>query len=520
MKNILLAFLVSFFPLTASSPLLFESAYLQQGSPLRVHGFYFGAELGGHLAEGVQAGQAVGNFNTTTVYTVELQKNVFDHAINGMMFAGYGISWLSFYLAAEGIIQLGTAKLSSMQRALVSGPATTTFNISLHTKPHVRCCQYGLDLLPGWFLSPGTLLFGRIGVGKTHLFFETETINQGTNLPFFISQKLSRHKNHTALRAGAGAEQQLSQRLSLRADYIYSDYGKLFLQGSLEGTSSSTGTPIGLSSSARVHLYDHALMLGLCYHFCRDPFTCIPPCSECAYHGFYLGATLGGAILEARQQGAALVAEPIDTSTLPVNAQSQLFNHQFQGMFFLGYGKSWRRLYLGGELIAAASSHTAMNSKAHASIVEPRVTNVSSAYDTTVKSSTWQYGLDVRPGYLVTSRTLLSGRVGVSAAEIKANSSALGISNAGVAGVLVVPQNTSVHRWKAAYRLGADLEQELSRKVHLRIGYIFTDYGSLSFNKTATALATGSFGPGTLNNTLSSHLRNHAVVLGLSYYFH
>jgi opacity protein-like surface antigen len=507
MKCVLLALVISSLPLAA-----FE-------------GFYVGGSVGGHLTEGEQTGSLVGttSLGGGIVDTTQLQKKMFDHGAAGMLYAGYGRGWGSFHLAAEGFIQLGYAKLPNSQKniEIEQSVASTLYSMPTNATACLHSCQGGIDLLPGWSPNHLILLYGRIGVGvaRTSLsvkgsFFGTE-LDERWNLPF----SLSHGKTSASWRIGGGWESPLTNRLSLRADYIYTDLGKQSVQGAF-ATTGSVGALITANLTDRVHLYDHALLLGLSYRFCNPrTLDCSRWCKACAYSGVYIGGAIGGGDLEAHQSGGAYSAVPVLAATMQTAAlPSQLYNNQFQGVIFLGYGWERRRLYLGGELFAAGDSHTSMDcmGKVQLTVSSPDVAYTTS-YDTSIRSSTWQYGFDLRPGVLLNPLTLLYGRVGVSAAQVKANSDAL-FTGAG-APLWSLPESASASAWKATFRVGAGLEYLLTSRLHLRADYIFTNYGVISFNNEATG-TTSNGDLVTLTNTLSSHVQGNALVVGLSYYFH
>jgi opacity protein-like surface antigen len=496
-------------------------------------GFYVGGGIGGHLSQG--AGRKVQALGTNIIagtpneVSTVLQREMFDHGTAGILYAGYGITWKTLYLAAEGFIQLGSAHLQNIQRNVAEQDSEgDQFAILTDATARIQCCQGGLDLLPGWSPNPVTLIYGRIGVGvaKTSLkedgaFFGT-TFNPAVLLPFNLPLRLSKDKTSATLRAGGGLECSITKRFSLRGDYIFTDYGKLSVQGASQN--STEGFILTTSISDGVHLYDHALLLGLCYRFCDQNVTSLVPWRKtCHYSGFYFGGSTGGGALEATQRGQALGSVPgfVDLTVI-AEEPPQLTHQQFQGMLFLGYGLAWQRLYLGGELFAVSASHTSMDCLGQVVyITPPPVFSYSSSYKTSIATSTRQYGFDLRPGVLLTPLTLLYGRIGVGSAHIKAH------SNAAFQGIdpfadlaWFLPEETSARKRKTTFRLGIGLEHLLTSQLHLRADYIFTNYGIISFNNTARGRSAVGDQPVVFNNTLTSHLKSNAVVVGLSYYFH
>lgn len=486
-------------------------------------GFYTGGAIGGHLAQASASGSVAGTVRSL-YYPFDLQKNFFDEGVTGILYAGYGFRWHSFDLAAEGVLQLGYAQFSNerlFNALLLSAnrAAITTVNVDAD----INCFQGGIDFLPGWSPNNSTQLYGRIGIGAAKASLHLSSTNLGQ---FFSlgSLELSSSDNRTfaTLRAGAGLEQRIGTRLSLRSDYIFTDYGRLSFSDFVSGTTPLGNAPISLRNEGRFHFYDHAILLGLSYRLClQEPICCDPCFITQAYQGSYLGGVVGGSILSCNQHGQIVSEVPsLNSLFQSITMPLQLYHNQFQGMLFLGYGASRKWAYLGGEIIIAAATHKKLDFVEQAySDDTTSDTLYSTSFDTALEPSTWQYGFDLRPGVLLMPRTLIYGRVGVSAAEIEASSSARFTGDTGTDITWTSPNLVSVSHWKPAFRLGIGAEQALNSKLHLRADYVFTNYGVIAFNSRATGINSEG-NPTFLTNTLTGHLQNNALFLGLTYYFH
>lgn len=286
--------------------------------------------------------------------------------MSGMLYAGYGWCWRSLYLGAESFVHFGSAKLHSSDiNFRISSLQSIRATYELESS--IKCCQFGLDVLPGFAVNSTTLLYARVGVGAARTHLQAEATNIGTFGPFFWNNSLglSKSKHIATLRLGGGVEQRLSPRITLRTDYIYTDYGKLTIRGSRTVATNIPTIPAGIGTSTNVHLYDHALLLGLSYRFtCLEAFSVDPCITDCAFQGVYIGGALGGGLLAANQEGNTLGFSAVyNNQTQGTDISSQVYNNQFQGLFFLGYGKAWYKAYLGGELIIAAASHNQLRAK-------------------------------------------------------------------------------------------------------------------------------------------------------------
>ena len=253
------------------------------------------------------------------------------------------------------------------------------------------------------------------------------------------------------------------------------------------------------------------------------PFVQILPCMPVHFKGFIWGDLSEGGDLETSQSGTVQGTNALAIAgAAPVSATvpSQLLNNQFQGMAYLGYGSSWQRKYLGAEVFAQAAAHNKLEGNlAHSFLATGVGFNTQQIdFTSTVKTSSIQFGGDLRPGILVTPLTLLYGRVGVSAAKIHTHVDVLNSTNSSNVETFSVPGSFESEAWKAAFRLGLGLEYLLTLKLHLRADYIHTNYGILSFSKNATS--TGSSGSTVfVSSTLSDHVKNNTVLVGLTYYF-
>lgn len=498
---------------------------LSFGSLGAFEGLYFGAGIGGGLSEATQVGEAFGAFIGGFVlqdnfYPIDSQPTLLDHGCVGSLYAGYGFSWSSFYLAVEGLMQWSSASLHALQtnEVLFRNGQQVGFSLTSATDLVIHRLQGGVDLLPGWSPNLATLLYGRIGCGFSRIHLDTIDINNDPSDNELVSIAVSDHQTRANLRVGGGMECRLTRHFSLRADYIYQDYGRL----RVEGSNSFVDTPdeLTVDRQSRVHLYDHLALLALSYRFSSCEALWDPCCPTVDYCGFYLGVGCGGGALEGafggRANGLGVGGSFIEPG--PLEALPQDFHNQFQGVAYLGIGTPLERLYLGAEAFITAATDTSLKVKESAFFQNTVSGDVwSTQSSASLSTSTCQYGVDIRPGLFLTPLTLFYARIGVAAAEIKAAPTAQFSGSTTTTWAL----STEDHRatWKAAFRFGFGLEQLLTSYLHLRADYVFTDYGRLSFSDFASGLDSGSNFI-TLTNTFSTHLQNQALLLSLSYYFH
>jgi opacity protein-like surface antigen len=259
--------------------------------------------------------------------------------------------------------------------------------------------------------------------------------------------------------------------------------------------------------------------------------SCADSCDSCAnscFDGFYGGLSAGVSLNVSHQQvdadtatnlfGVVLFAE----QSYHVNTIA-LGDTAAKGALYFGYGNVWENFYyLSAELFADLSHYSSKTSGDNIYIIPPPSLPPSSdelniSNSTVSDLSSVQYGIDLRPGVLISRDTLLYARIGVANAHLKLESTtgAEDLILAGASSALPLSASKSV----TALRLGAGVEYRFYRCLGLRFDYIFTNYGSLSVEGSTTTI--GSFGIFNFStqSDASAKVTDHTVMLGLSYYF-
>lgn len=230
----------------------------------------------------------------------------------------------------------------------------------------------------------------------------------------------------------------------------------------------------------------------------------------CNFDGFYAGLGIGAS------QGQFKVASLTRFSN-PNNPNSEFFvtNHQVNihddnviGNGVLGYGFSFHHIYLGAEGYVTADSHK--TTSASSTAIGPGIIPVTLLNTTNSRLNDWDGGVDLRPGVVLGSCTLLYARIGAAFNRIKFNSTST-IAGIGVTDNLVNTASKSV----TGLRVGGGLEQMLTRHLAIRADYIYTDYGRV------TGAASGSIADNMVlaTNSASAKPRNSTTILSLIYHF-
>lgn len=214
-------------------------------------GPYVGAAVGGSFSSG--------RTNTTTNLLVDYTtfRNAINHTIQhgqrkntliGSLYTGYAHSWEDVYLGVEGFLNTAGYRVQSKHsfaattdnvlnrdRLEIVNFLNTSLNNTTLIRTRLSPTEPGIDLRPGFFLTPCTLLYGRVGVTYNKLSvhasrntsIRTTTVIEQQPPNIFEedeSKSFSKYKKVGGLRLGLGLEQKLCDHLSIRADYVNTHY--------------------------------------------------------------------------------------------------------------------------------------------------------------------------------------------------------------------------------------------------------------------------------------------------------
>ncbi|AXI43286.1 outer membrane beta-barrel protein [Sulfitobacter sp. SK011] len=167
--------------------------------PTVFSGFYAGGMLGHSALQSDNTGPRP--TAAAPVFTLDATRA--GQGFSGAVFAGYGQQFGDWYLGAEAELELSSAGWN-----IERNPTGRIYSVG---KQHALNAM----LRVGYVVNDSVLLYGRAGysVGR----FETDYTYAGTTVR--QSDTLS------GLRIGAGVEFALSEKVNLRMDYTYTDYG-------------------------------------------------------------------------------------------------------------------------------------------------------------------------------------------------------------------------------------------------------------------------------------------------------
>lgn len=250
--------------------------------------------------------------------------------------------------------------------------------------------------------------------------------------------------------------------------------------------------------------------------------------SNSLFDGFFTGISLGTSILSARIEdvrNSTLVTNDITAAFIATSiTPNYLYTHTnrsaLSATVYAGYGLSFCDAYY------FAVEGYGNNAKRKMSIIQSApVAGSNNPESTVVKVRDWEYGLDFKPGFLICD-ALFYGRIGLGVNRLKIQNYINYTSDLFVV-PLIANLYSSVHRDRAALRLGLGLEHNIFANLNLRCDYIFTFYRKLTLAASNTSVQVIPASPGvdnvintlTLSNGINAILKNQAIMIGINYYW-
>jgi len=247
------------------------------------NGSYVGAEFGASLA---YANQTIINntdlnvpIDGITFHSNEpfnLYSSMLRSSAAGSIFAGIGHTWNQFYMSGELVLSnayygMASSSISGISRTINIDAITISGNETVTSTANVSPTQFGLFLRPGVMLTPTSLLYARVGTSVINIRYDTTNSSQKTltigasGLAFPTTLHANKCITRAALQLGAGLEQAINDKLTLRLDYLYSYYGSIKMY-STQSNNFDTFL-ITANGSQSVTLNAQSIMLGMAYHF-------------------------------------------------------------------------------------------------------------------------------------------------------------------------------------------------------------------------------------------------------------
>lgn len=260
-----------------------------------------------------------------------------------------------------------------------------------------------------------------------------------------------------------------------------------------------------------------------------------------SFNGYYGGVMVGELRTESKisNQATSTFESGSDfifdiTESVLGYSQSDVKVHNYKGIgeIYLGFGHfiGNSNFYLAGEIFGNwANRHNDLNNWVF-STAEETTRSQSIAATTSIKLRHNEYGIDVRPGYLMDTNTLLYGRFGLAFNKMSnetSNTFSFADQDFGVqsSSTLFQANKKSV----TGVRLGVGLERKVTDTLAITADYIYTYYGKVSTTGVRNTTTFGEDEGGEivaitnldgLQASSSARISTQAAMLGIKYYFY
>lgn len=280
--------LISIVALGASSLALANGSNMAitKAEPVYFDGFVVGVDAGmQHLNGNVQdsTGYTTDVYNndrlvgTTYTDTPTLNTDIGDNVLGGGIFAGYGkVFNQSYYIGGEIYARYAhnttNTNVDSDIVFLDEGDAidygflSTSINVNSDW-------SYGAALKLGYLVTPKTMIYLLAGVEYSKFSLDVNhTLSSEEGPASSFSYSYSFDNNKLAFVPGVGIETMLTDKLSLKAEYTYVDYGKFSHNNNSSSLISNPSEPSSFAilnnpSEDQVDIKRGLFTLGLAYRF-------------------------------------------------------------------------------------------------------------------------------------------------------------------------------------------------------------------------------------------------------------
>lgn len=173
---------------------------------------------------------------------------------HGSLNLGFAMPWRRLYFELASAINVGSHHAHDQT---LDRQETGSVPVLLHKNQlTLREAEWSIDFLPGLLLTPHTVLHLRFGAAFNRA--TLTSLSRSVSAGAFITMPLMQQKHLTGLRLGLGIKQAITARMSLTANYIYTDYGYISVTGTQPGGSNAV-----LRSFSRLYMNTQAFLLGL-----------------------------------------------------------------------------------------------------------------------------------------------------------------------------------------------------------------------------------------------------------------
>ncbi|NNM59093.1 MAG: outer membrane beta-barrel protein [Legionellales bacterium] len=240
-------------------------AYASESS---FNGLYLGADAGVGLGYFSESGDSSLNIDERPNIHIPIDAPIDSNASNLSGFLGghlgVGHVFNRFYLGLEANGDFGEVDTTNY-----APPTNATGDLTTNIKEDASIKNpYGITLRPGYLLTPSLLLYAQLGVEKAQI--NTNTLTTFENVPtqsdnVYTIQSGS-NGSQLGYRAGIGIEDHPSEHLSVRVEYLFTDFGSVSSENEIPVTGHLILPTSAMNQSANFTTYFHSVLLGVSYY--------------------------------------------------------------------------------------------------------------------------------------------------------------------------------------------------------------------------------------------------------------
>jgi outer membrane immunogenic protein len=377
----------------------------------------------------------------------------------------------------------------------------------------------------GWLAPGGSLLYATGGVAWGHV-DENYTLTGNTLVAAGPSVAASFGQNKVGWTIGAGVETPIAPRWTLKAEYLFVDFGTMnnTFSNPLSAAAAVTFFPATAAvTTTSTYLRDNIVRLGVNYHFAApgdsamayaSAYDAAPRANN--WGGFYGGLNAGGAIAH-NPTFNPFVFSPASSVLFPVGGADTYTHAPFGGVAGAQLGWNWRvapSWVLGGEVDWQWTHQTDSACVSQCLIVQQGTTPAPGTPLAVTDDETisWFGTARARLGWVAPNGALWYATGGMAWGHVEDTVTLVAVPGFFAPGAQM--QGAFSHD-RVGWTVGAGAEIPLWNRWSMKAEYLYVDLGDVndSFTSATTLVGTSQ----TTSSVFSVH--DHIFRLGANYHF-
>lgn len=475
-----------------------------------------------------------------TTYSLDAGAPGFD----GFVGLGYSHVWANQWaLGAEIFGDVSSANGTQFERSGVNAITGETAANYLNLRAKY---SFGVSLMPGYFVAPGSLYFLELGYVNTAFkltgFPVPAAGNLGNNAALgndaldssWFSANPNRRVNQSGFRVGFGTNTQVGSHVAVREEYVWESYGSFSASRNFTNLPSEGLATTGVDNTVKVSPNISKFNLAAVYYFARQGNA--PDLNTAPAHvggNFYAG--LNGSYDEFYSHAdfwQHRILSSNDISHLVVSdrriSESALMKGTgWNAGLLAGYGWNFsNRWYLGAELFGNYDDVSGRFSWANGStttrttnggITTIDISNASVASITSRLEKEWDFGAALIPGYQVSDQALLYARVGYVGADFNIRNNWSRLTGLSAAQNALLTRSRS--RWLNGLQLGIGVDTLVYENLSLRTEFNINNYGNYNLDTLVNSTNANGLSTATTVSTRHRHIIEDQFNVALIWHF-